>query len=104
KIVAAKGYLKVGDLTWTLTQPAVELGAYRADISTDQDGITALLKNTKAPVEFAGRVVLNPQGAWQANNKLRPDPNAKPEVKELLGYIGGKDPQGWYSVRQSGHI
>src|SRR5699024_10481707 len=45
QIISAEGYLKVGDLTWTLTQPGVELGAYRADISTDKDGITALLKN-----------------------------------------------------------
>lgn len=104
RIDSLEGFLKLGGLEWTLTQPAVQLGAYRADIGTNDDGITAILKNTQAPVELTGRVVLRPKGVWQARVKLRPDPDAKPEVKELLGNIGRKNTQGWYRVRQQGHI
>ena len=103
-VISAKGQLNLGELSWTLSTPSVALGDYKAEISTDKQGVSAVLDNANAPIELSGRCLLTRSNRWQAHVRLRSKPKAGADVKNLLNNLGRPGPQGWYNVRQQGQL
>lgn len=103
-LISATGRLNAGELSWTLSQPAVALGDYKAGISTGQQGVVATLSNSSGPLQLSGQCVLTHANTWQVHVRLRARPDAGAKVKELLGNLGRPGPQGWYKLRQRGRL
>jgi general secretion pathway protein N len=104
RLVSATGRLTAGDVAWNLSEPAVALGAYRADIETRQKDIVADLRDTQAPIAFNGHVALTSGSTWHAHFRLRARADAPADVKNLLANLGEPGPGGWHDINQHGHL
>lgn len=104
RLVSARGTVRVGDVKWTLAQPAVSLGAYQATVTPlPHGGVKATLKNLDAAMALAGQLTLD-GGTWTLRARLRPDANAPPHVTQLMTGLGPADSSGWHSIHQRGQL
>lgn len=94
-----------GVLNWvqgTVSFPIrLNSGNYRADISSQDDTITAAIESAGAPLELSGTTSLNSQWQYQANITAKTQPGVPPLLTNLLRSAAGGNPSADGSVQIS---
>ncbi len=99
------GSLHLSNVKWTLLKPAVALGAFRIDFTTDDQGvITGVVTDEAADIGVNGTITLNPDGSYVADLALAPRAQTPPMIRNTLPTMGRPNPDGSYPVKQQGRI
>ncbi|TXH03529.1 MAG: type II secretion system protein N [Nevskiaceae bacterium] len=102
---AAEGTVQLQGLAWTLAASPVNLGDFKADITTDHDDIVAKIESVgPGPVEANGELKLTPDQNYNFHLQWRPRADASAMVRNLVGSTGTPDSQGWFHLRQQGRL
>ena len=81
-------------------------GNYRADISSQDETITANIESADAPLELKGTTSLNSQWQYQANVVAKAKPGVPPLLNNLLRSAAGGNPSadGSVQIKRKGSI
>jgi general secretion pathway protein N len=102
--VEARGSAQLENLAWTLAREPLPLGSFVADLSTSDKGITVDLSSGPGPLELSGAATLAPDRAYDVHLRLRPRPQAPPQLLTLVRSLGEPDAQGWFHLRRNGTL
>jgi general secretion pathway protein N len=102
--IHAEGTAEVNGLAWTQARDPLRLGDFTATLSTDNAGILAVLASGNGPLELTGEAHLYKDRRYDLHLRLKPRPNAEPQVQTLIRSIGAPDAQGWHHIRQQGSL
>ena len=102
---AATGTLRIQNAEWRLARPALNLGGFQADVSTQDELITAEISSEKtSPVDAKGSVTLDQEGRYVVDLQLRTNRLADPKLANLVKGLGRADADGWYRVKHQGQL
>lgn len=81
-------------------------GNYRADITSQDETITAEIESADAPLELSGTTSLNSQWQYQANVTAKTKPGVPPLLTNLLRSAAGGNPSadGSVQIKRKGSI
>jgi hypothetical protein len=99
-----EGKVALRNLSWTLAKPAIAVGEFDIDLSTQPDRIEAVLKSTGGYTEGSGKAQLKPDQSYQVNFRFRPKVGAPEMLPNLLQSLGSADPEGFYSLKREGSL
>lgn len=98
------GNLQLQGLAWTLAREPLQLGDYRADLTTE-DGVQRVsIAALSGPLELSGEGRYAADHSYELELKLKPKPEASPMLRNLVAGAGTPDLQGYYRIRQSGKL
>ncbi|MHA7835682.1 MAG: type II secretion system protein N, partial [Algiphilus sp.] len=100
------GSVKAIGLAWTIGQSALQLGDFRADVRTEDDGslLADIASSEDNPIEAKGEATLRPDGVYETHVRVRARDSAPEQTRNLLRLIGRPDNQGYYHLRQRGNL
>ncbi len=98
----AEGIVDFDQVLFNFTSPAVVLGNYRAEISTDKDVVHFALTSQGGQLEAEGTADVTREGQYSLDMRLRPRATAPAAVASLMQSLGQPAADGWYSLRQNG--
>lgn len=105
KLSAATGTVRVQNAEWRLARPALKLGAFEAQVTTEDGVITAEISNEEtAAVDAKGRITLDESGRYNVDLLVRANRLADPRLANLIKGLGRADAQGWYRVKHQGQL
>lgn len=104
--VAVQGAAEAVGLAWAIGQSALELGDFRADVRTGDEGelIADVASSDDNPIEAKGQATLRPNRAYETHIRVKARDNAPEQTRNLLGLMGRPDNQGYYHLRQQGRL
>lgn len=102
RVTRATGRIELRNAEWLLVRPPIKLGNLQADISTDEDIITAEL-GSEGPLQMQGQVRLLADGSYQADIRLRAGTEAGERLGNLLRTLG-QPVEGWHLFKSQGRL
>lgn len=100
-----QGRLDIVGLQWTLLKPALPLGDYEVQLSTDDAGvIRGTVRDREATLSAQGEVSLAPDGRYTAQVLLKPGPNTPAMIRNGLANMSRPNAQGEYSFSYDGQV
>lgn len=104
--VAVQGGVKAVGLAWAIGQSALELGDFRADVRTGDEGelIADVASSEDNPIEAKGEATLRPDRVYETHIRVKARDNAPEQTRNLLRLMGRPDNQGYYHLRQQGRL
>lgn len=100
----AQAHLELGALTWKLGRDPIVLGDFVADVAPTDQGLGAIIKSVKGPLEVSGDAQLRTDRAYEMHLQIRAKGEAPPALVNMLGSLGAADNQGYYHIRRSGKL
>jgi hypothetical protein len=101
--VTMEGTLEVQGLTWKFAASPIQLGNFRAAVTTEKDTVVAKIEPMGGPVGANGSVRITPKDkTYNLDLKVQPKPEADPALRELLQQLGPPDAQGNFLLHQHG--
>ncbi len=100
----AEGVVRLGNTQFMITRPPSQIGEFEAQITTTDDGITATVQDREAALEFSGNGLLDDQGAYRFEARMRPRPTAPTPLSNNIRAMGRPDAQGWQTLRYNGRL
>lgn len=102
---SADGELTISGLRWTLAKDPVPLGDYLLRVATDKGVITGKLEPLSGPIEAGGELRLTAADrSFEIDLQVRAKPGADALVQNLVRSLGQPDTQGYFHVRNAGHL
>ncbi len=99
------GQIQVRSARWTLMRPTLLLGNFNAELSTqDQIMTAAISSDSKSPVATKGQVKVDNGGRYDVDLLVKANTNTDERLNNLLKSLGRPDAQGWYRVKTSGRL
>ncbi|GEM_PF-2940162 len=98
----ATGMIEIRNAEWLLMKPNLPLGNLRAEVSTQDDVITAELSST-GDLQIQGQARLHEDGSYEADIRLRGRPEAGQRLDNLLKTLG-RPVDGWYRIQTKGNL
>lgn len=98
----AEGKAELRNAQWLLMRPSLALGTLSAEISTENEIITAQV-SSEGPLLIRGKCTLNPDGHYATDIQLRSSPGADPRLGNLLKTLG-QPKDGWYLIKMQGNL
>ena len=104
--LAVNGSVEAIGLAWKIGQSALQLGDFRADVRTEDDGtlLADIASSDDNPIEAKGEASLRPDGVYETHVRVKARDNAPEQTRNLLRLIGRPDNQGYYHLRQRGNL
>jgi len=104
--LAVEGNVEAIGLAWAIGQSALELGDFRADVRTGDEGelIADVASSADNPIEAKGEATLRPDGVYETHIRVKARDNAPEQTRNLLRLMGRPDNQGYYHLRQRGSL
>ncbi len=103
RLVKGAGNLLWEGATITVGSP-LELGGFALELTTQDQDITGVLKDTGGPLQAEGTVKLTPEGSYQLKGKLTPRDGNGPLAQRLRMMLGAPGPAGDYEVNHTGQL
>jgi hypothetical protein len=101
---AAEGSVEARSVAWSLGKDPLPLGDFKANLSTDGDGILANVVPIAGPLDVNGSLRLRPDHSYEYDLLLKGRPGADPALLNLLQSLGRPDAQGYYRLRNRGSL
>lgn len=101
---SVEGELQAQGLAWTLAREPLQLGDYRAELSTEDGEQRVKISSVSGPLELNGNGRFTEDQSYELELKFRPKPEASPMLRNLVASAGAPDLQGYYTVRQKGKL
>lgn len=98
------GTLRLMNLSWTLARDPLSLGDFQAELTRDEDDLTALITSLSGPLDLNGDSRLRPDRSYELHLQLKPKPEAAPMVLNLVRSLGPADAQGYHHIRRQGQF
>lgn len=102
RVTAIDGQVSLRAAEWTLMKPGVPLGTLKAELSTEDDVLIAVL-SSEGPLELEGRCTLTADNQYVAEIRLRAARAADPRLENLLKTLG-RPSEGWYRINYKGQL
>lgn len=101
--IAAEGILEVASLIMPLVARE-PIGGYKAEFSTQEEGIVASVEDTDGVIDIAGRLVLGADRSYQFIGQLAPKPQTPASVRQQMQFLGTANERGQYELRLEGAL
>jgi general secretion pathway protein N len=98
-----KGRIKLDDLHALWPQP-MPLGDYVATFKTSDNNIEGRAHDTGGPLDLDAAIDIKPNGRYQLHGTITARGQAKPGLKQALGYLGRTDSGGTTHFSLSGDL
>lgn len=101
--VHADGSLEIAGLTLPYVQRE-PLGGFKAEMFTNDAGITASMEDTAAVIDLAGSLQLAADGAYEFYAQIGTNDSTPARLSENLSMIGPANDRGQHEIRRSGTL
>nr|MBV6628870.1 type II secretion system protein N [Oceanococcus sp. HetDA_MAG_MS8] len=100
-----QGTVRLRNMQWTLLKPALDLGEFVADLSTDDAGVLrGAIRDQDATVKAQGNVSLDPQGQYNLELSVQPTPDTPAMITNGIKTMGRPNSQGQYQLSYKGRV
>lgn len=82
----------------------LQLGDFVLDLHTEDDSIAGVLRDRDGPLGVDGALVLNADGSYRFDARLRPQPQADPQVRQALQLLGRPNADGEWKLHIQGRL
>ncbi len=97
-----------GEITWSQARVAlplpVDLGSFSATLSTDADGVRAVLRDRESPLILDAVLLLKGDGSYRLSGRLSAKNDAPAQLHDLLRTAGVRQPGAALPLNFSGRI
>ena len=100
----AQGRLDLDSLAWKLGREPLPLGDFAADVAPEADGLGALIKTKRGPLDVSGDAHLRADRHYEMHLQIRAKADAPPQLVNMLATLGAPDNQGFFHIRRSGDL
>lgn len=100
---AARGAARLLGARTTLGR-SLELGAFRVELTTVEDGILGTVSDEGGPLALTGTVTLSPEGSYRFQGEIGARDGANPQLRQALGVLGRPGPGGTWRVDYAGRM
>jgi hypothetical protein len=101
--VEATGVVTLGNLT-TRAFGSDSLGNFRADVTTGDDGIIAVVEDAGAVIDLNGTASLNDDRSYLFLGNVRSTADTPPVIQQNLRFLGSADANGQRQFRFEGAL
>lgn len=100
---AATGSVRLSNLLAPQLSP-LTIGDYRAEFTTNPDGILGLVEDSGGVLDVAGTIVLGLDRSYSFVGTVAALPDAPPGLSDQLRFLGSPDARGYRDFRIEGHL
>jgi general secretion pathway protein N len=101
--VAADGSVTVTNL-YSPQLSAAQLGDYRADFQTSDDGVTGSVEDLAGVLDVNGMITLSSDRTYTLIGEVAARPGAPPSIEQQLRFLGSADERGLRPFRFEGRL
>jgi general secretion pathway protein N len=101
--VVANGSVEVAGLTLPLVHRD-PIGGFRAELFTQDAGISASIEDTAAVIDLAGSLQLTADGKYEFHAQLSPVDSTPTAIREQLRFLGSANDRGQHEIRLEGRL
>ncbi len=100
-----QGHLQLQALRWKLGQTLLQLGDFKADATTDAQGVVnAVISSVSGPLDLSGKASLSADSSYQLELRLKAKPGAPPQLVNMLRSLGRPGAEGYYEIHNKGRL
>ncbi|MDB5968072.1 MAG: type secretion system protein [Hydrocarboniphaga sp.] len=100
----AQGHIELNGLSWKLGREPMSLGDFVADVAPSDQGLAALVKTLRGPLDVSGDAQLLADSSYEMHLQIKAKADAPPPLVNMLAGLGAPDNQGYYHIRRKGQL
>jgi general secretion pathway protein N len=100
----AQGHIELNGLSWKLGREPMPLGDFTADVAPSDDGLAAVIKTVRGPLDVSGDAHLLADSSYEMHLQIKAKGDAPPPLVNMLSSLGAPDTQGYYHIRRKGQL
>lgn len=100
----AQGRIELNGLSWKLGREPLSLGDFVADVAPSDDGLAAVVKTVRGPLDVSGDARLLADRRYEMHLQIKAKADAPAPLVNMLASLGAPDNQGYYHIRRQGQL
>jgi general secretion pathway protein N len=102
--ITAQGHIELSGLSWKLGREPMALGDFVADVAPSDDGLAAVVKTVRGPLDASGDAHLLADSSYEMHLQIKAKPDAPQPLINMLASLGAPDTQGYYHIARKGQL